>query len=254
MEKKIKKHGMTTEKARRVKQRGHKKEFIYAQIIKGEVVRGTKKEDVKDSNGKIHSLKGGSEIQKKSGRHGKWQIFLYKKSRFEQEMTFAGRELILDILNTFPLTHQEYEEKKKEVKEKVKKPMIKLKEYLLDEENRFNFFNKSFFDERVDFFVIYDDEAFYVFDKEETINAFVNFLEVDNNSTLQKVVFKYNNRLVAEFEYRTTDDGKYPAMLFNMQKRQAFDLLTEKIFEKKVLNPVLVAYGKAIKYFENYRF
>jgi len=252
MEKTIRKHGMTTEKARRVKARGHKKEFIYATLIKGEVVRGTKKEDVRDSNGRIHSLKGGSEIQKKSGRHGKWQIFLYKKSRFEQEMTFAGREIILEILNTFPLIHQEYEENKNDIKEKVKKPMIKLKEFLLNEDNRFSFFNKSFFDERVDFFVVYDDEAFYVFDKEETINTFVKFLEVDNNSTLQKVVFKYNNKLVAEFEYRTTDDGKYPAMLFNMQKRPAFDLLTEKISEKKVFNPVLIAYGNAIKYFEHY--
>jgi len=252
MEKKIKKHGMTTEKARRVKQRGHKKEFLYATLIKGDVVKGTKKEDVKDIKGKIHSLKGGSEIQKKSGRHGKWQIFLYKKSRFEQEITFPGREIILEILNTFPNTHEEYEDNKVEVKEKVKKPMIELKEFLLNDKDRFDFFNKSFFDERVDFFVIYDDEAFYVFDREETINTFVKFLEVDNNSTLQKVVFKYNNRLIAEFEYRTTDDGKYPAILFNMQKRPAFDLLTEKISEKKRFNPVLIAYGNAIKYFEDY--
>ena len=116
----IKKHGMSSEKARRVKERGHKKEFIYANLIKGEIVKGTKKEDVKDSNGRIHSLKGGGEIQKKSGRHGKWQIFLYKKSRFEQETTFYGREIILNILNQFPLTYQEYEETKKQVKEKIK--------------------------------------------------------------------------------------------------------------------------------------
>lgn len=62
MEKVIRKHGMSSEKARRVKSRGHKKEFIYANLIGGKVVRGTKKEDVEDSNGKIHSLKGGSEI------------------------------------------------------------------------------------------------------------------------------------------------------------------------------------------------
>jgi len=130
--------------------------------------------------------------------------------------------------------------------------MIKLKEFLLNEENRFNFFNKSFFDERVDFFVIYDDEAFYAFDKEETINTFVKHLEVDNNSTFQKVVFKYHDKLVAELECRTTDDGKYPAILFNMLKRQAFNLLIEKIKLNKKFNPVLCVYGKTIEYFENY--
>ncbi len=54
----IKPHGMSSEKASRVKIRGHKKEYIYASLINGEVIKGTKKEDVKDSNGKIHSLKG----------------------------------------------------------------------------------------------------------------------------------------------------------------------------------------------------
>ncbi len=251
-EKFIRPHGMSSEKASRVKARGHKKEFIYASLIKGEVTKGTKKEDVRDINGKIHSLKGGGEIQKKEGRHGKWQIFLYKKSRFEQEISFPAREIILDILNIFPTTHQDYENNKREIKDRIKKPMINLKDFLLNRNNRSNFFNKSFFDNRVNFFVIYDDEAFYVFDKEETINIFVNLLEVGNSSTSQKVVFKYENKLVAEIECRTTDDGKYPALLFNMQKRLAFDLLTKEIVPNKNFNPVIKVYGKAIEYFENY--
>ncbi len=251
MKPKILPHGMQSEKARRVKLRGHNKEFIYSKIIKGEVVKGTKKEDVKDINGKIHSLKGGSEILKKSGREGKWQILLYKKSRFEED-AFPGRSLILEILNSFPDTHEVYEQDKDVVKERVKNPTIRLKEFLLNKQNRFKFFDKSFFDDRVDFLVIYDDEAFYVFDRTETINTFVDFLEVDNNSSYQKVVFKYGDRIVAEFEYRTTNDGKYPSMLFNMQKRRAFDLLTSKIGTPKAFNPVLIAYGKAAEYFESY--
>ena len=71
--KKIKLHGMSSEKASRVKKRGHKKEYIYATLIMGKVVRGTKKEDVVDMNGKIHSLKGGGEIKGGEGRKGKWQ-------------------------------------------------------------------------------------------------------------------------------------------------------------------------------------
>ncbi len=248
----IKKHGMTSEKARRVKERGHKKEFLYANLIKGKIIRGTKKEDVEDLKGNIHSLKGGGEITGMSGRHGKWQIFLYKRSRFEEENNFSGRELFIGLLNSFPKTYLEYQSNKLVVKENIKIWMQKLKDFLRIVENRTNFFKKSFFDDRVDFFIIYDDESFYVFDKEEVINSFVNFLEVDNNSTLQKIVFKHKNRIVAELECRTTDDGKYPAILFNMLKRQAFDLLVEKIIINKSLNPVLKVYGKAIGYFDDY--
>ena len=104
-EKIIQPHGMSSEKASRIKKRGQNKEYIYAQLIGGEVVRGTKKEDVKDKRGKIHSLKGGSEIQKKSGRHGKWQIFLYKKIRFEEEVNFYGKDIFIAILNKFPETY-----------------------------------------------------------------------------------------------------------------------------------------------------
>ena len=64
--------------------------------------------------------------------------------------------------------------------------------------------------------------------------------------TLQKVVLKYKDRIVAEIECRTTNDGKYPAILFNMQKRRAFDLLIEKIKEVKRLNPIIFSYGNAI--------
>lgn len=58
-----KKHGMTSEKASRVKIRGHKKEHIYAHLIGGKVIKGIGKEDVKDSKGKIHTVKGGGEIK-----------------------------------------------------------------------------------------------------------------------------------------------------------------------------------------------
>lgn len=243
---------MSSEKARRIKLRGQNKEHIYSMIIGGEVIRGTKKEDVKDAKGKIHSLKGGSEIQKKSGRHGKWQIFLYKKSRFEQEKGFYARNIFIKILDTFPKTHNEYQKNKGEIKQKITIPMRELKEFLSNKKNRFNFFNKSFFDERVDFFVIYDDEAFYIFDRDEVIKTFMDNLEVGNSSTFQKVVFKFNNKIIAEIECRTTDDGKYPAILFNMQKRPAFDLLTNKIKEHKKLKHILNIYGEAIDYFTDY--
>ena len=50
---------------------GHKKEKEYANLIKGEIILGTKKGDVKDQEGKLHSVKSGK----------KWQLCLYSKKR-----------------------------------------------------------------------------------------------------------------------------------------------------------------------------
>jgi hypothetical protein len=64
MEKKVSKpHGMTSDKASRVKTRGNRKEDIFADLIKGIVVKGTKKQDVINSYEQCFSVKGGGEVQ-----------------------------------------------------------------------------------------------------------------------------------------------------------------------------------------------
>jgi len=246
----IKPHGMSSEKASRVKLRGHKKEYIYANLIKGEVVKGTRKEDVKNGSGKIHSIKGGGEIKGGEGRKGKWQIFLHKISKFENDKKFYGREIFIKILKTYPDSHKEYEEKKEIVKENIIPHMKELKEYLIKKENKYNFLNKSFFDEKVDYFVIYHDDTFYIYDRKETIKIFSKILSIENNRTFQKVVFKYDEKIIGEIEVRTTDDGKYPSILFNMLKLRAFDLLSKEIKKYEKLSPNLYVYGEAIKSFK----
>ncbi len=246
----IKPHGMSSEKASRVKIRGHKKEHIYATLIGGEVVRGVKKEDVKDSKGKIHSLKGGGEIKGGEGRRGKWQIFLFKLSTFEREKTFPGRDFFINILKSYPNKHEQYQDNKKAVKENVKFHMTQLKDYLSNRSSLYNFVNKSFFDNRVDYFVIYHDDTFHIFDRSEAIKSFSNCLTVDNNRTFQKVILKYKDRIVGEVEVRTTNDGKYPSILFNMLKNRAINLLEEKIRGEKRLSPNIYTHGNASKSFE----
>ena len=68
----IKLHGMSSEKASRVKKRGHNKEHIFAGLINGEIIKGTKKPDVRGKHGQLYSIKGGSEIKRKEGRDGRW--------------------------------------------------------------------------------------------------------------------------------------------------------------------------------------
>jgi len=52
-----------------------------------------------------------------------------------------------------------------------------------------------------------------------------------------------------EIEVRTTDDGKYPCMLFVMNKRITFNLLKDKIRNTKDFTPVIRLYGSAIEKF-----
>ncbi len=53
---------------------GHKEEEIFAELIGGDVIKGTQKTDVIDSMGKHYSVKSGK----------KWQIFLYSYDRISK--------------------------------------------------------------------------------------------------------------------------------------------------------------------------
>jgi hypothetical protein len=251
MEKKQSKpHGMTSDKAYRVKTRGNRKEDIFADLIKGIVLKGTKKPDVMNAYHQFFSVKGSSEKQGKEGRDGRIQVFMYNPSRFEKELDFPAGSIIKNIFSCYPPTYQEYQDNKEEIKKKIAEQMIILKEFLLEDKNRAEFLDRAFFDRKVDFLVIYDDEIFHIFDKNEVWEIFLKYLEVDNNSSNQKVVLKYKN-LVSEIEMRTTDDGKYPTIFMPLNKRITLNLLLEKIQTKKELSKYLWLYGNAIK---NYKY
>ncbi|MBM3254079.1 MAG: hypothetical protein FJZ16_07495 [Candidatus Omnitrophica bacterium] len=245
-EKPIKPHGMSSEKARRVKTRGHKKEYIYATLIGGKVIKGPRKADVMDSRGKIHSLKGGGEIKGGEGRKGKWQIFLHKASKFKKNTGFYGRDIFVKILKSYPKDYDDYQRQKERTKSKIIPYMKELRKYLTSYRKKYNFLDKAFFEKKVDYFVIYHEDTFYIYDRNEISKVFTKVLSVENNSTFQKVVFKYNDRIIGEIEVRTTDDGKYPSMLFNMLKLRAVDLLEKEIPKIEKLNPNLYTCGKAI--------
>src|SRR3990167_9404797 len=166
-EKTIKKHGMSSEKASRVKLRGHNKEYLFADLIGGEVIKGVNKIDVYGKNGKGYTVKGGSEVEGKSGREGRWQLFLFGKKRFEDEKDFPGGKIFIEILNSFPKTRGEYDLSPEIYKERVKSFMTKLKEYLSDKSKMHDFFNKAIFNFKLDFLVIYHDDVFHIFDREE---------------------------------------------------------------------------------------
>jgi hypothetical protein len=245
-------HGMDSIKASRIKRRGNRKEHLYATLIRGKVIPGVKKADVEDLNGKFHSIKGGSEMKGGDGVKGKWQIFLYKLLRFEDDKLFGGRDIFIKILKCYPNSYNDYESNKDSVKDQVKIYMTELFIYLSDYNNRYDFINKSFFDERVDYFVVYHNDVFRVFDRKEMINLLVNLLTISLNNTSQKVTFKYNNKIVSEIEVRTTNDGKYPAMLFNTLKHKVCGIVEDMNLIHKRVHENIYAYGSAIDYMTNY--
>lgn len=242
-------HGMSSEKASRIKKRGHNKEHLFASLIKGEVIKGTKKSDVQDKNGTNYSVKGGSEIQKKEGRDGRWQIFMYKKSRFVDEADFPSRDKFISILEKHPETYEQYTQNKKYVKQSYAPIIIDLAENLKNKAHCIQFFERSFFDKSIDYLVIYDDEIFVVIDKMEFWNTILDNVEITTNKTNYKVVFR-TEVLLGEIEVRTTNDGKYPCILFTMRKRPVMNLLFGKIKNHKKVHPNIMLLGNSMDTFD----
>lgn len=247
-----KKHGMSSEKASRVKTRGNRKEDIFARLIRGMVFRGTQKSDVINPYRQLFSIKGSSEKKGGAGKDGRIQMFQYRRSRFEiKEKDFPASNIITKIFDCYPDNYEDYQNNKQQVKSKVAICMENLKDFLLDETNKRRFLDRAIFSTNVDFFVIYDDDIFHIFDKDDVLNTFVKNLEVDNNSTKQKVVLKYG-KICMEIEMRTTNDGKYPTIFIPSTKSVLIKILTETIKKQKKFDTMIWLYGNAIKEYKHH--
>ncbi len=94
---------MTTAAARRVELAGHEAEKEFADLIGGFIYPGSRKKDVIDAQGNIHSVKSGDK---------KWQIFLYSRNRFETSVGFLGAPFFIACIDSFPQKRNEYEKDK----------------------------------------------------------------------------------------------------------------------------------------------
>jgi len=74
---------------------GHEKEREYAGLIGGVVIKGTQKADIKDKNGKLHSVKSGK----------KWQVFLYAYNRIAASKYL---NILLPCQDAFPEDVNQY--------------------------------------------------------------------------------------------------------------------------------------------------
>lgn len=246
----ISRHSMQSEKASRIKNRGHNKEYLLASLINAEVIKGTNKIDLKDNFGKTYTVKGGSEVKGSEGRDGRWQLFMFKKSRFEKEEIFPGKELLIEILDVFPKDIEEYKNNDDYYKQKVRPYMVQLKEYFQNEKDLMKkFLDKSIFNLEIDFLAIYHDEVFHIFLRDDVLKIFEENIHMRNSEGEQKVIFTYDDKILIELEVRKSK-GKYPSILLVTNKMKILNLLQNHLTENKLFNRNLSVYGNAIENFK----
>lgn len=248
-----KKRAMSSEKASYVKRQGHADAREFAELlgIGKEYKSDLKaKKDVIDWDGNSYSVKSGEK---------KWQIFLYGKTRFEEDYTFRGMnglgELFMKCIDSFPVSRAEYLKNKYVYKLQLQGPMRSLAERLKDHRLLAAFIDKGMFNSgEVDFLVIKDNEKFHVFWGKEVVQVLSRRFEVENSKSrgkdqldAQKVVFKVSGITYGEIEMRNDSEVHYREVKLWLGKKHTFDLLKEEIKDSESLNNRIILYGRAIK-------
>lgn len=246
-----KRRAMTSEDASRKKRGGHKDEEVFASLIGGRVEPGTGKRDVIAEDGPIYSVKGGEK---------KWQIFLYGKSRFESDVDIPGREIFMRCINSFPEKWEEYKRDKQRYKHALQPAMRELKDFLSRSENKRMFLQKAFFNNKVDYLAIKDNDVFRIFDGAEVVEAIDTSTEVVNSKARTKeqtddlkVVFKVGGvkgTTIGEIELRTDREEKFRLVKFWMFRGKSLELLKSRIRAEERKYSGVIAHGRVITSFK----
>ena len=249
-----KRRAMTTENARRVKLAGHEAEKEFADLIGGFIYPGSKKKDVVDKQGNIHSVKSGEK---------KWQIFLYSRNRFETSIGFLGAPFFIACIDSFPGKWSNYTTNKIRFKTRLQKPMRKLKDFLSRKGSKFFLHSNKliflleaiFHSSEVDYFTVKEGLIFHIFDAGEVIKTIDTSIILANSKASQegqmdnqKVILKLidSNITIGEIEMRNDSKVHYKQIKFWMDREKTLNLFKNKIDlaeyvdfdEKKALNSI----------------
>jgi hypothetical protein len=250
-----KKRAMTSEQARRVRQRGHDDalQFALAIGLPRDYNNDRKaKKDVIDPAGDAHSVKSGVK---------RWQIFLYNKSRFEKDYAFQSMngigQLLIRCIDVFPEKFANYSKNKQRYKEKLRKIMRILCNKFQEKRRVRTFLAKSIFNgDEVNYLTIKNDNKFHVFLNKNVIDILSENLIVSNSKARHiyetpelKVLFKYKEKNVGELEVRNSGENHYREILFVMNKKKVIELLMEKVKNIKNYNEKVIMYDDSIRKF-----
>lgn len=249
---KHKRRAMTSEAASRVKLAGHEAEKEFAELIGGHIYPGSRKKDVVDIQGNMHSVKSGEK---------KWQIFLYCKNRFEESVGFLGAKLFIACINCFPDKREEYLADKTKYKSNLKKEMRELASFLTQtsplfiHSNKLIFLNEALFhSSEVDYLTIKEGPLFHVFDALQVIKTIDESINVENSKANQegqmddqKVIFKLSDKgiTMGEIEMRNDSAVHFRQVKFWADREIVLSLLKEKIKPARKKSDQIIAYGKA---------
>lgn len=247
---------MTAETARRVKLAGHEAEKEFANVIGGQIYPGSRKKDVIDRQGNIHSVKSGDK---------KWQVFLYSKSRFKNSIGFLGARLFVDCIDNFPNSRKDYLNNKIKYKLNLRSKMRALKDFLISANSIFLHSNKLIFlqeaifhSKEVDYLTIKEKNQFHIFDANEVIITIDNATVAANSKAKQdkqmddqKVIFKLVDKdiTIGEIEMRNDSQVHYRQVKFWLDRELTLDLFKEKIKPAKRKSKQIIVYGKATNKF-----
>lgn len=254
--------GGTPEQARAYRQAGHDDALRFAHCLGlGDDYKNDPraKKDVIDPSGDAHSVKSGKK---------KWQIFLYRRSRFENDDGFQALNgigsLLIHCIDTFPPRFEDYKGNELASKERLRTPMRELKDRLQRKALLRAFLMKSIFNGgEVNYLTIRDEEKFHVYRSEDVVQVMADAFTVENPKSgrkgsppEQKVIFKFNGRNVAELEMRNDSITHYGEVRFNMLKQPCMTLLREfrpSPFEQsRAYGDEVIVYGRACRTFGNW--
>ena len=256
------KRAMPSRVASYKKRNGHINERCFADLIGGEVVGGkTDKTDVIDPAGNTYSVKGAKW----------WQIFLYVRQRFVDNTEFRDignvADLIIDCLDAFPASREEYEADKVTAKLRLQQPMRLLKDEIHKPTIFPQLLRKGIFDgNEVDFLAILpleisggniplEQKHFHIFHSSDVVDLLSTKLDVQNSRArrrgqmdAQKVIFRYRNRNVGEIEIRTDSKVHYRQAKWRFNALSILGLLRSNLESTLVEDSQVSVYGSAREY------
>lgn len=170
-------------------------------------------------------------------------------------------EILINCINAFPRSFDEYEKNKLESKEKLRPHMVELANKLQDKHRLKVFISKAMFNGgEVNYLTAFDDEKFHVFWGKEVSKVMTDNLIVSNSQARragqfpeQKVVFKYEKITLGEIEVRRDSISHYKEILFSVLKPKIMKLLYSKITNKQNYNDTVIMYGETIKHFGRWK-
>lgn len=244
--------------ARRYRQQGHDDALQFALLLGlTEDYQNDKsaKKDVIDPSGDAHSIKSGTK---------KWQMFLYRRSRFEDDDGFQALNgvgsLLIHCIDAFPPRYEDYRGNEEAAKQRLRTPMRELKDRFQRRTLLRAFLMKSIFNGgEVDYLTFLDNGIYHVFRNRDVVRAMGEVFTVANSQARakgqvpeQKVLFKYKDRNVGELEMRNDSRTHYQEVRFNMDKSRTAELLYEQVPGSRIFSENIKVYGQAIRTFGNW--